>query len=388
MSSWFGTKAEQGVIFTSPRSSLDKPSKRVIHYSTPHDTILAELHSSPDRVASPEPADLTHGTPSLHPYQPSSPEFLLDPFDGTSLGTLVPHSQDSEVHSPPAHTNLSSPEVGTSQSANANATAPSELVWSHLTNILDLQSQISKMHLEMENIGSVDVKSKKHGFSHKSTLSNASTAGVSSGAKRAAPEDPSTPPGSNTRERGLSTGSSSDEPEGDEENVPSEEAEKNKAREEEFASLAHQFEGRKQAINDIMDKVFTPYCFPLFTLELISIQCDDLQLGDLFNELSEFHTLQAPNLDFPASRQNSSTVTSPLSPPVVAETDVRVRIPSQASTSRTVANNNALLEPAPRKMAALKKPFPPTLLVNSMDLASEGNIHYSPVSTLGSKPED
>jgi len=69
--------------------------------------------------------------------------------------------------------------------------------------------------------------------------------------------------------------------------VPSEEAEKNRAREEEFASLAHQFEGRKEAINDIMGK-----------------------LDDLFNVLSEFHSLQAPSLDFPASRHQSSASTS------------------------------------------------------------------------------
>lgn len=267
MSSWFGTKAEQGIVFPSPRNSLDKPQKRVT-YSTPHDAILAGLHAYPDRVASPEPSDLMISpTPSLHPYQPprlSSPDFLLDPFDGTSLGTLVPHSQDSEVqpdrHSMPSQINLSSPEAGPSQNANA-AVPSSELVWSHLINILDLQSQISKKHLEMENIGSFDMKGKKHVFSHKPTLSNASMTGIGSGIKRAAPEDLSIPPGLNTREWGLSAASavssSRGELEGDEENVnvPSEEAEKNKAREEEFASLAHQFEGRKQAINDIMDKV-------------------------------------------------------------------------------------------------------------------------------------
>jgi hypothetical protein len=261
MSSWFGTKAEQSVVSPSPRNSLDKPQKRVL-YSTPHDAILAELHASPDRVASPEPSDvnlLITSTPSLHPYQP---EYLLDPFDGTPLGTLVPHSQDSEVqpdhHSlMPSQINLSSPEVGPSRNANA-AVSSSELVWSHLTNILDLQSQISKKHLEMESIGSVDVKSKKHVFTHKPTLSNASMTGIG---KRAAPEDLSIPPGLNTRERRLSAGSaissSGGEPEGDEENVnvPSEEAERHKAKEEEFASLANQFQGRKQAINDIMSKV-------------------------------------------------------------------------------------------------------------------------------------
>jgi len=232
-------------------------------------------------------------TPSLHPYQPSklsSPDLLFDPFNGTSLGTLLPHSQDSEVlpdhHSMPSQVNLPSPEIG----QNANTAIPSELVWSHLTNIMDLQSQISKKHLEMESIGHVDVKNKKHSFSHKQTLSNASTAGIGSGAKRTVSESLSIP---STRERALSTAStisSSDgDPVGDEANVdvPSEEAEKNRAREDEFASLAHQFEGRKEAINDIMGK-----------------------LDDLFNVLSEFHSLQAPSLDFPASHHQSPASTS------------------------------------------------------------------------------
>ena len=267
--SWFGTKAEQGVVYSSPRNSLDK--KR-LPYSTPHDTILADLHSSPDRVASPDSTDvnlaITTPTSNLHPYQPprlglsSSPDLLLDPFNGTSLGILLPHSQDSEVqldhHPMLSQVNLPSPEVAPNQ--NANAKIQSDLVWSHLTHIMDLQSQISKKHLEMESIGQVDVKNKKHAFSHKTTLSNASTTGLGSGAKRTVPENLSIP-GSITRERALSTAStissSGGDPEGDEANVdvPSEEAEKNKAREEEFASLAQQFEGRKEAINDIMGKV-------------------------------------------------------------------------------------------------------------------------------------
>jgi len=202
--SWFGPKAEQGVIYNSPRNSLDK--KR-LPYSTPHDAILADLHGSPDRVTSPESTDVNlviTPTPSLHPYQPSrlsSPDLLFDPFNGTSLGTLLPHSQDSEVlpdlHSMPSQINLPSPEV----EKNPNTAIPSELVWSHLTNIMDLQSQISKKHLEMESIGHVDVKSKKHVFPHKPAHSNASTTGIGSGAKRTAPENPLTPPGPNTRER-------------------------------------------------------------------------------------------------------------------------------------------------------------------------------------------
>lgn len=276
MSSWFGTKTEQGVVFSSPRNSLDKPQKRTLPYSTPHDAVLADLHSSPDRVTSPESTvpSISHGItppPSLHPYQPSripSPDLLLDPFDGTCLGTLVPHSQDSVTqpdHSLPSQINMSSPD-GPNQSINA--AIPSELVWSHLNNILDLQSQISKMHIEMESIGSADMKNKKYAFSHKPALSSASTTGIGSGTKRTVPEDIFVPPGKNTRERALSTvsiSSSPGEPEGDEGNmdVPSEEAEKDKAREEEFALLAHQFEGRKQAIDDIMSKVCKfHYCHP------------------------------------------------------------------------------------------------------------------------------
>jgi hypothetical protein len=316
--SWFGTKAEQAVVYASPRNSLDKPQKRS-PYSTPHDTILAEIHASPDRVASPESTDINLAitpTPSLHqPSRLSSPDLLIDPFNGTSLGTLLPHSQDSEVQPVPSQTNLSSPETGPSQ--NANTAVPSEFLWSHLTSILDLQSQISKKHLEMESIGHVDAKSKKHGFSHKSTLSNASTTGIGSGSKRTVPENLSTPPGLNTRERTLSTASSissSSDPERDEANVdmdvdvPSEEAEKNRVREEEFASLAQQFDGRKEAINDIMGKV----CKNYHSRTRVFFQRSHSQLDDLFTVLSDFHSLQGPSLDFPASRQQSQQ--SPVSP--------------------------------------------------------------------------
>jgi hypothetical protein len=110
------------------------------------------------------------------------------------------------------------------------------------------------MHLEMEDIGTgkaTDSKRKKH---------KQRDEGVPESPNRGLdPEDPLVPPGLQPRKRAVSTGSRgsfSGEADGDEEgvNMPSEEAEKDRIREEEFAKLATQFEGRKEAINDIMGK--------------------------------------------------------------------------------------------------------------------------------------
>jgi hypothetical protein len=109
------------------------------------------------------------------------------------------------------------------------------------------------MHLEMETIG----------------LSKAGT-GAGAGEWKSKRKQwkgqhslgaPNLGPGLNwPRQRAMSTVStisSSDEQEGDEPsvNVDDEEEEKNRIRGEEFVKLSSQFEGRKEAIRDIMTKV-------------------------------------------------------------------------------------------------------------------------------------
>ncbi|KAJ7070033.1 hypothetical protein C8F01DRAFT_1246183 [Mycena amicta] len=87
-----------------------------------------------------------------------------------------------------------------------------------------------------------------------------------------------------------------------------EEAERSKAREEQFLKLSGQFRGRKQAIDEIMTK-----------------------LDSLSRAVTDFHALQAPKLEFPnpAPRQDSVPVTSTatytdsLASPVFTGTDPR-----------------------------------------------------------------
>ena len=313
LGSWFGQKvSEDGTVegttprpsfgspsdLQPPRTSADRPPKRAFPtaFSTPHDVVLSELQgaSSPPAVAEPlnrppsllseqvVSSDLLDSTreelPSRSennalgatpnstflppPRIPSSnADILLDPFDGSVLGVLIPSDEDKAGNEDmsPSQINLPSSFDGGSQNTG------SEAVWDHLSRILDLQSQISKKHLEMENIGTArgnDAKKKSHKLSTKNTP-EASNVASSSSADLGLEDAPAVPPGLNRQRRQqramstISTESSGDEPEGHEEevNVPSEEAEKVRMREDEFAKLSTQFEGRKEAINDIMGKV-------------------------------------------------------------------------------------------------------------------------------------
>ncbi|TFK36973.1 hypothetical protein BDQ12DRAFT_686176 [Crucibulum laeve] len=118
-------------------------------------------------------------------------------------------------------------------------------MWAHLSRVLDLQSQIARMHVDMEGIGlgkPGDTKGKGKGKN-----------GIGMG-KPPGREGPKMRP---RQASTLSQFEADGEHEGDEEGVgmADEEAEKNKAREDEFAKLADQFEGRKESIADIMNRV-------------------------------------------------------------------------------------------------------------------------------------
>ena len=298
LSSWFGQKPpEEGHsegtthrpslaspthIQDAQRTSTEKAPKRAFPtaFTTPHDAIIVDLQApvarpipmdtpsaTDEQVASPEPeftaaleprADPKFLSPMSGPQYSSlqqSPrtQLLLDPFDGNVLGVLVPHQEQGS-----ANEDMSPSQVNLSTNRDANVTnnidTRSEAVWAHLSRIVDLQGQLSKMHLEMEDIGTgkaTDSKRKKH-KQRDDGAPETPNPGLG-------PEDPLVPPGLQPRKRAMSTGSRgsfSGEADGDEEgvNMPSEEAEKDRIREEEFAKLATQFEGRKEAINDIMGK--------------------------------------------------------------------------------------------------------------------------------------
>ncbi|KAF8203800.1 hypothetical protein BJ912DRAFT_213179 [Pholiota molesta] len=222
LGSWFSQKAsDDGTIdgttprpsFASPtdpqsppRQSTDgKPPKRAFPtaYTTPHDTILSELQGpSSSRLDAP---DVSHRPASFRPEQTVSHDFqvsvqnparsegnllsptptaafqassnashvstgdiLLDPFDGMTLGVLIPRHGSADNELSPSPFNLPSSFDGNPINSN---NVGNEAVWNHLSRILDLQSQISKKHLEMENIGTAkggDTKRKGHNSGSKS----------------------------------------------------------------------------------------------------------------------------------------------------------------------------------------------------------------------------
>ncbi|KAF7347698.1 hypothetical protein MVEN_01527000 [Mycena venus] len=167
---------------------------------------------------------------------------IYDPFDGTYLGTLV--APDHNVQ----------PEEG--GKLNDDVAAKSEELWSHLSTVLEIQNQLSRMHLDMEEIGLNDPKGKGKGTRSRATS-----------VSRVVIDD---------IEADEGIGGKRDE-----------EAERNKAREEQFLNLAGQFRGKKEAITAIM-----------------------IKLDSLSRAVTEFHALQAPKIDFLSSRENSLPATN------------------------------------------------------------------------------
>ncbi|KAH9486494.1 hypothetical protein JR316_0000559 [Psilocybe cubensis] len=418
------------------RASVDRPAKRTFPtaFTTPHDAVLAELHGiqlkAPATDTSNRPASLREEqvlSPDLDSTLPlsedkatalrteanpsgrtskaasqqlplaSSPELLIDPFDGMSLGVLVPHQDNpnADVQSTSQINLLNDAEGGDNGSG-------SQAIWTNLSRVLEIQSQISKMHLEMENISTAKVSNtKSNKRQHKSN--NPTLFGTAGGsAFDLTSEDPVVPPGLHQpRERALSnvsTVSSANDAHDDEEgvNVPNEEAEKARIREEEFAKLASQFEGRKDAIKGIMDK-----------------------LDDLSQALHQFHHLPPPPMPdvFNDIRNGSSGASSPplgttsplhmsdnkdkgkapIRPPGTAsdrtyEWTQQYAFPSTSALQTPPPINrrksdNAIIGASLSRTAAAQKSVP-TLMLNSVDMETRIPVMDSPASIIGSLKQD
>ncbi|KAJ6519983.1 hypothetical protein C8R45DRAFT_953468 [Mycena sanguinolenta] len=192
--------------------------------ASPHDRILGSLFQKPNisnKNDSPPRASLL-----------DTSNAISDPFDGSFLGSIVAPDHNTQ------------PEEGGKASDIA---AKNEELWSHLSSVLELQNQISRMHLDMEEIG-LNADPKGRGKGTRSRATSVSRVVI-------------------------------DDVEGDEGigGKRDEEAE----REEQFSNLAGQFRGKKEAITAIMSK-----------------------LDSLSSAVTEFHALQAPQIDFLSSRDN------------------------------------------------------------------------------------
>ncbi|KAJ7103364.1 hypothetical protein B0H15DRAFT_208975 [Mycena belliarum] len=276
----------------TPAAGGSKANQNPIHrpVETPHDQILGKIYNEQGQS---NVDDGSNGFASRTSVLDTNA--IYDPFDASFIGSLVTPDE-----------NLQPEENG-----KLNDSAKNEELWSHLSRVLELQNQISVMHLDMEGIGlnASDPKGK----------------------------------GKGTRSRATSvTRVVIDDVEGEEGigGKRDEEAERNKAREEQFLNLSGQFRGKKKAINSIMSK-----------------------LDSLSQAVTEFHALQAPKIDFPSSRNNSLPVTNTSADPA----------PSPAfGGMRHVAPVTTLSSPA--ISAPLRRADGPQELVES------------PISTLTSLP--
>ena len=215
-------------------------------FLSPHDAVLARMHGEPlvgNEDVSLRDRDATQSADGLSPAESYSTtnnlggnhqkEILYDPFDGTPLGLLVPSIRQDH-----SQNRLDSKKRGIESENNEQ--------WVHLSQVLDLQSEIAKMHLDMEAIGSSDGKGKgavkgrqaktkvpgNHGWERRD---HDEVSGMQGGLEKR--EDTT-----DEDEEGVDTA-------GDEEN------ERKRARETEFANLAEHFAHRNKAVGEIMDKV-------------------------------------------------------------------------------------------------------------------------------------
>ncbi|KAJ7492465.1 SGNH hydrolase-type esterase domain-containing protein [Mycena latifolia] len=295
MLSWFpqspGASGSQNGELPLAAKSTGKRSEPHAAETLPHDQILAKLFeqnaSAEDGFKGPIPR------PSI-----LDNNAIYDPFDGSFLGSLV--APDHNVQ-PEEHGKL-------------NDIAKNEELWSHLSRVLELQNQISRMHLDLEGIGINAADSKGKGKGTRSRATSVTRVIIDDVVEG---------------EEGI--GGKRDE-----------EAERNKAREEEFLNLSAQFRGKREAINGIMTK-----------------------LDSLSRAVTEFHALQAPKIDFPSSRNNSLPVTSTTAEPVTSPVFGR-----HVDPASTLASS----------------PEPPTVLKRVDEPGSPQQMVDSPISTLISLP--
>lgn len=205
--------------------------------STPHDAVLAELQKSHQnidlsaRIEEQRPPELMMGLDA--PFQDSEyvprtymPDQIQDPFTGAPLGLLAAGSE--------AKTNLFS--------------LRHQDMWTHLSNVLELQGEIAKLHIDMEGITSGGLSGGQGKGSGSSNQRSKMSWDLDNGKAL------------NIRRDTLPSKAGETGPDGDGEDMDvgveeDEEATKKKAREEEFANLASKFEGRKAKVDAIMDKV-------------------------------------------------------------------------------------------------------------------------------------
>lgn len=202
----------------------EKPTHRpkyrslVTDPNAPHNALLADLQGQSSDPEASGNGNKDRKAQSL----PAKPETLLDPATGQLLGVLQPPESDFPAT--------------LSRVAEEN-----EELWSHLSAVLDLQAQIARKHLDMETPGVADRKKRQ-----------SSKPGPWDDKRRTF----MTPNSNSASPKMTEMLAGTTESEDPSMKVEGEEDVEARTREEEFSNLAGHFEGRKDAIDDIMGQVF------------------------------------------------------------------------------------------------------------------------------------
>jgi hypothetical protein len=207
---------------------------------TPHDDILAELYGqnaqaerSAARVDAEKSSQVNMSADKNVAAQDSPPpESTVPTVTSASASTSVPISRLYDPFSGAALGVLAAPESDANPFGEASP--EDDELWLHMAGILKLQSDIAEMHLQMEDVG----------------------AKMGQGARDW--ED---------------AGEGGDEDEGME---GDEEVDKKKAREERFARLAGTFTGRREKIDEVMNKACPPCFNPAVFRAQFSPMCSSL----------------------------------------------------------------------------------------------------------------
>lgn len=246
--STYSTQTEQDVLRPNPSATSTSSDVKSLGQSTepakfltPHDDILAELQgylpSSGPQAAersslrpdapqgsslnlSSNAAENSLSTSDSSPNHESAREVMYEPFTGQKLSDYVPMPVRSG--------------------------ADDEL-WSHLSHILELQSEISKMHVDMENVGLRTAR----GHNVPERGGKAGTTGKETGKNR----------------RSDTLGEEEDDNESDEategeDSDDNDEVFGKRKRDEEFTRLAERFAERKVSIDAVMNKVYASCSSP------------------------------------------------------------------------------------------------------------------------------
>ncbi|KAG1757167.1 hypothetical protein EDB19DRAFT_15625 [Suillus lakei] len=260
-------------------------------FLTPHDDILAELRGhlpsgGPAEQRSPRPDALLGSSINLGS---STVENSL-----STSESLPGHEPAKEIMYEPSTGQRLYDYVPTPVRSGAD-----DELWSHLSHILELQSEIAKMHVDMENVGlrtarghngpAVPERGPKTGTTRRETGKG--------------------------RRRSETLGEEEDDDESDEatdgeESDDNDEVFGKRKREEEFTRLAERFAERKVSIDSVMNK-----------------------LDNLSSALKTFHALPTPVLDLASSRTSTMSFNAPLTvdrgtgvTPAVASTSALPRL--------------------------------------------------------------